>query len=363
MRKKKELNLNRKPIFRWLLIAALLGAATGANAFQHPNDLPAERHRLAAKSPLLAVTQAGDRLVAAGLRGMIVYSDDQGKTWTQAQSPVSSDLVALSFPSPQQGWAVGHGGIVLHTSNGGATWDKQLDGAKASQLAIASFESRAANDPAAARLLEDEKGLLVEGNGMQPFFDVYFANDKQGYIVGAFNRIFRTEDGGVTWQPLMAQTDNPDALHFYSITGDGGGAIYLAGEQGKVWRLDQATQRFVKIPTPYSGTLFGVVTDGQVVFAYGMRGSLFRSENEGGAWSRVEVDANSKAGVTRIAVLPNKALALVTQGGGLYMSNDLGLHFTPVKASNPMNYYGVHAVGKDQVVLSGSGGVRVEALQ
>lgn len=32
--------------------------------------------------------------------------------------PVSSDLVAVSFPDAANGWAVGHDGVVLKTSDG-----------------------------------------------------------------------------------------------------------------------------------------------------------------------------------------------------------------------------------------------------
>jgi photosystem II stability/assembly factor-like uncharacterized protein len=270
--------------------------------------------------------------------------------------------VALSFSSPKQGWAVGHGGVVLHTSDGGATWAKQFDGVKAGLVAVAYYEARAAADPEAERLLAEEKNLLQEDMGTQPFLDVHFENNQVGYIVGAFNRIFRTEDGGASWQPLMAWTDNPNGLHFNSIASDGHN-VYLAGEQGIVWRLDAAKKRFVQIPTPYKGTLFGVLADGPVLLTYGMRGSLYRSEDEGRNWNRVEVDANSLAGITGITVLPDNAIALVTQGGGVYKSVDRGQHFAPVKVENPMNYYSVHAAGKDQIVLSGSGGVRLETLR
>jgi photosystem II stability/assembly factor-like uncharacterized protein len=348
-----------KPVSRLLLAVVLAGAVAVAAAFQHPNDVPAMPSKLAAKTSLLAVVQAGERLVAAGLRGVIVYSDDQGKTWVQAKAPVSSDLVALSFPSPQQGWAVGHGGVVLHTSDGGANWDKQLDGAKASQLAIAHFEARAATDPLAERLLADEKGLL-EANGTQPFMGVYFENDQVGYVAGTFNRIFRTSDGGTTWEPLMGETDNPKGLHFNGVAGDGA-QVYLIGEQGLVWRLDEATKRFAQIPTPYNGTLFGIVVDGPILLAYGMRGNLYRSEDGGRAWTKVPLD--SLAGITAGAVLPNHDIALTTQAGALYLSHDQGKTFAPVTTKKRMSFYGIHAVGKDRIVLSGSDGVQLENPQ
>jgi photosystem II stability/assembly factor-like uncharacterized protein len=48
---------------------------------------------------------AGDgrhRLVTAGQRGHVLYSDD-GKTWVQAEVPLSSDLTALSLPERDTG--------------------------------------------------------------------------------------------------------------------------------------------------------------------------------------------------------------------------------------------------------------------
>lgn len=107
------------------------GAATqvpAAQHFQQPLDVPARSSPFASSSPLLSVATAGQRLVAAGWRGHIVHSDDQGVTWKHAQVPVSVDLVALSFPTAMQGWAVGHGGVILHTKDGGGTWQRQADG-------------------------------------------------------------------------------------------------------------------------------------------------------------------------------------------------------------------------------------------
>lgn len=340
------------------LSAALATSAATTGAFEHPVDVPAMPSRLAARSPLLAIANAGERLVAVGLRGQIVYSDDQGKSWSQAKVPVSTDMVALAFPSALQGWAVGHGGVVLHSTDGGATWTKKLDGAQAAKIAIGYFESRAASDPIAAHLLADEKGLLDAG-GTQPFLGVHFENDKVGYVVGTFNRIFRTEDGGETWQPLMDWTDNPKGLHFNAVVG--GHGLYLAGELGLVWRLDPARKRFVQVPTPYNGTLFGLVADGPVLLAFGMRGSLYRSEDEGKTWVRIAL--GTVAGITGGSVLPDGAIALVTQAGGIYVSHDGARNFSPHKPSLPMSYFGVNPAGKNRIVLSGSEGVRVESLQ
>ena len=73
-------------------------AATGATeAWRDVLDTPAMKSPLAARSLLNGLARAGKRIVAVGQRGHIVYSDDAGKSWQQAEVPVSSDLVAVYF--------------------------------------------------------------------------------------------------------------------------------------------------------------------------------------------------------------------------------------------------------------------------
>ncbi len=69
-----------------LLLTTALAARAASN---DPLEVPAFASAKAARSMLLGVAQAGPRLVAVGERGIIVYSDDQGQSWTQASVPVS----------------------------------------------------------------------------------------------------------------------------------------------------------------------------------------------------------------------------------------------------------------------------------
>jgi photosystem II stability/assembly factor-like uncharacterized protein len=71
---------------------------------------------------LIAITRAGDRLVAGGAHGIIIYSDDNGVTWHQASVPVTLTITDIAFATPKIGWAVGAFGVVLHTTDGGESW-------------------------------------------------------------------------------------------------------------------------------------------------------------------------------------------------------------------------------------------------
>lgn len=333
------------------LAAGLLPAA--ARAIRPPQDTAAMPTAMAASHPLLAIARAGARIVAVGPRGHIVYSDDDGARWTQAAVPVSSDLLAVSFPSARRGWAVGHGGVVLHSDDGGATWRRQLGGREANEIALRHAESRA------AALLQREKAQGADGS-TPSFLDVHFISETSGFVVGTFNRILRTDDGGRSWTPWTDRTQNPNDLHFYAVRGSARG-LYLAGEQGMVWRLDPQAQRFEAVATPYKGTLFGLVaSDAGTLLAYGMRGRLFRSDDEGRQWQAVA--GVGTAGITAGAVLPGGAIVLVDQAGGIALSRDGGQRFVAVPALQPMPYFGVAALGAQRIGLVGAAGVRLQTL-
>lgn len=345
-------------------IAACIGLALSTTAmaeYKTPGQVPAMMSRLAAVTPLVGVAKAGKRIVAVGLHGHIVYSDDEGKTWTQSPSPVSSDLTAVSFPDEKNGWAVGHEGIVLHTSDGGNSWEKQLDGKAAADLTLKYFQAKTGTErtPDVERAARQAKALVDEIN-TQTLLDVAFESDKVGYVVGTFNRIFRTEDGGKSWTPLMDKTNNPKELHFYAIQSVGKDT-YLAGEQGMVWYVDRAKNTFTPIQTPYNGTLFGLIVDGPNLITFGMRGALLRSADAGKSWERIQL--GNQAGISGGVVLPEGQIAIANQAGGIMLSTDKGKSYQAAKVAKPMSYFGIKAIAERKVVVVGSEGVRVETLQ
>jgi len=352
----------RRRCFNAVLVGAgsVLGSFTKNSwAFVNPLDQAAMPSALASRSIIHAVTTAGKRIVAVGVRGHIVTSDDSGKTWKQSKVPVSSDLLAVSFATPSKGWAVGHGGVVLHSDDGGLTWTKQFDGRQAGALSVKYFERLLAEGKPVEQLLQREKSLIVEGE-TQALLDVHFESETHGHVVGTFNRIYRTIDAGKSWTPWMDRVDNPKELHFYAIRG-GRHGIYMAGEQGLVWRYDAMRERFVTVQTPYNGTLFGIVISGPgSVMVFGMRGSLFATSDAGANWAKIATD--SPAGITSGTVLSDGSVVLVNQAGGIKRSRDGGKSFTAIKPAKVMPYFGITPLGERQVALAGPEGIRIELL-
>lgn|SRR3990167_6734948 len=345
---------------RAFCLGVVLLASGYAQAFQDPTQVAAAKSKLMLLSPLTAVINAGKRTIAVGQRGHIVVSDDGGQSWQQASVPVSSDLVAVSFAGDRHGWAVGHGGVVLHSADGGLNWELQLEGKQASRLILEYYsdKSRGGALENAQMLLEREKILLSYG-GTQPLMAVHFTDEKVGYVVGLFNRILKTVDGGKTWEPWQHRIDNPNELHFYSIGADAH-ALYITGEQGMVWRLGKGEQGYVARPTGYDGTLFGSVSNGKVLIAYGMRGSVYRSVDLGATWQRVDV--GTQAGITAGVYLEGGQFVLGSLAGEIALSSNGAKTFDPVNLKKMMPFFGLASMPGNDLMLVGAAGIQREAL-
>jgi len=63
---------------------------------------PALMSEKAGRSLLIDLAHAGKRLVAVGERGHVLFSDNDGKTWTQAKVPVSLMLTSVVLRMPRK---------------------------------------------------------------------------------------------------------------------------------------------------------------------------------------------------------------------------------------------------------------------
>lgn len=109
-----------------------------------------------------------------GASGTIKMTEDGGKTWvTQASGIQGSDkslmitdsnLSAVDFVNETTGWAVGEGGVILNTTDGGKTWTLQNSGVT------------------------------------EWLHGVDFVSETEGFATGEYGTILHTTDGGKTWK-------------------------------------------------------------------------------------------------------------------------------------------------------------------
>ncbi|HKB56932.1 MAG TPA: YCF48-related protein [Lacunisphaera sp.] len=273
------------------LLLALAAGTAAARAAEMSELAP-----LAPKSLLLAVARAGDKLVAVGDRGHLLLSADQGRTWTQSRTPTRAMLTGVAFPDAQHGWAVGHDGVILATSDGGLTWVRQDDG----------------------------KDLETV------YLSVLFRDATHGFAVGAYGKFIMTSDGGKNW---TAAKPAEEEVHYNRISEGTDGWLYLAGESGTLLVSQDGGKNWTKAKVPYEGSLFGALPleIGRVV-VYGLRGHILRSEDHGADWEPTNSTVKVLImGGTRLASGP---VVLAGQGGNFFVSRDGGRTFNDWKPAD-----------------------------
>ncbi|AZL67772.1 WD40/YVTN/BNR-like repeat-containing protein [Pseudomonas oryziphila] len=319
----------------WPLAAsAMLALALAAWAGSVDAAVAAEEYSVesakASQSLLIGATHAGKRLVVVGDRGHILFSDDQGKTWTQARVPTRQLLTAVFFLDDKRGWAVGHDAQILASSDGGATWSKQ-------------FEDRSRE---------------------APLLDVRMLDPQQGFAVGAYGTVLETLDGGQHWQDVGERLDNPDQLHLNAITLVKGAGLFIVGEQGSMFRSSDNGQSWSKVESPYEGSLFGVIGTAQpnTLLAYGLRGNLFRSTDFGDSWQPIELRAERgplEFGLASATLLEDGSVVLVGNGGSVLRSHDDGQSFSVRNRADRVALAGVSGLAGGGLLLVGQGGVHL----
>lgn len=329
------MQFNKTPRLAHISFAVVSGIAVCAAAWAEPDVLERSAQirsiERSTTSVLLSIGQAGQRLITVGERGLVLWSDDQGKSWQQAQVPVSVTLTSVAFASANTGWAVGHSGTILRTEDAGRTWTKSLDGKQ-----VATLIAEAAKAPGAdPQFIANAERLIMDGPD-KPFLDVRFFDENHGVVVGAYGLILETSNGGKQWRSKQQHVDNPKGLHLYGVLKTGS-TIWLAGEQGGLFVSRNGGESYQAVVTPYAGTYFGIVDAGANLVVYGMRGNAYWSGDQGATWEKCDIPGNKT--LTAGARARDGSLLLTDDGGNVYVSTDNGKRFirTPPLKLGPLN--------------------------
>ncbi|MFZ1728633.1 MAG: YCF48-related protein [Bacteroidota bacterium] len=149
------------------------------------------------------LSAVGNTVWLCGTGGVIVKSTDQGATWQTLNSGTDVAIDAISFADASNGWATSVQRKVLHTRDGGASWQEQ----KVEEfLPITTVCARSANEC---------------------------------WVAGYHGLLMRTIDGGQSWQQIEAyETD------FFSLKFDANGTGWAVGKRGAIVRGEDSNLRW-----------------------------------------------------------------------------------------------------------------------
>lgn len=350
-------------------------------------EQPAVQSDAATRTLLLDIIRKSDgSLAAVGTFGVIVVSEDDGANWTQASVPASVALTAVHFPSPEKGWAVGHDGLILHSSDGGQSWQKQLDGYALNEQVIevaerivaqvrGTLEELQSDENADEYDIEDAEFALEEAEFMlegamddadagpvRPLLDVWFRNESEGYVAGSYGMLLHTTNAGETWTLVSDRMDNPEAFHLNQIQPAPDGTLFVAGESGFVFRSGDGGMTWDSLEPGYPGSWYGLVVvpgDGEEyeLLVYGLQGHVYRSTDRGDSWQAV--DAGTQVTLTTGTLLSDGSVVLAGHGGTILVRPPGQTQF--MQADNPDRRVisAIQQRGNGDLIVVGLGGIRL----
>lgn len=260
---------------------------------------PAFQARLADRALVLDIVRAGDRLVAVGERGHVLYSDD-GRDWVQAEVPVQATLTRVAY-SDGELWAVGHDTTIIHSDDLGQTWTLQH----------------------------------FEPEWEQPLLDLHFSASGTGLAIGAYGLILRTTDGkswtadnmadlvvaeAIDWGEAaeaaeefegdLVDDDWDDGYYDAELDFDRGcyefmechlnavveldrDRLLIAAEQGYGFRSTDGGETWESFRFAYIGSMFGLLAHEGCMTAYGLRGHVQTSCDFGDTWTLLDTGTRS----------------------------------------------------------------------
>lgn len=212
--------------------------------------------------------------------GMLMFTSDGGKTWTSAHDKFhfipkmeADDVRGLFFHDTLNGWAVGTSGYLGHTTDGGKIW------------------------------------TTINLNTRLDFKKIFFIDPMHGWIIANPNSnagyaasIFRTEDGGQTWEGVVLPTTEfytiqyIGPVHFSDQNTGWVCASSIFSSIQHLFRTLDGGKSWTRMPAPPFGEisnnipsviLSGVfsINDNEAIIP-GNDGTVYRTKNAGVSWTK-----------------------------------------------------------------------------
>ncbi len=170
-----------------------------------------------------------------------------------------AELRAVSFTDGNNGTAVGEGGVILRTTDGGNTWVPQSSGTLETLFGVSFSDSNTGTAVGGTfgkseifRTTDGGEHWIPQSNpGTEFLFDVSFTDTNNGTAVGDSGTILRTTDGGNSWVPQASGTTK--TLYGVSFTDTNNGTVvgFEFGGTGIILRTTDGGNKWVE-QTSYS---------------------------------------------------------------------------------------------------------------
>lgn len=223
---------------------------------------------------------------------------------------------SVHAPHASDVWAVGDGGTVYRSSDGGASWFS---------LSIGPQTFRGVFTLGSAVWIVGENGSSYRStnqggswtfqtiNGGVTLRSVFFASASDGWAVGDGGTIVATSDGGASWSSQTSGT----LLRLNGVAFSDVLTGYVVGAGGVCRKTTNGGASWTPTSVPGGEDLLDVDARTAAVFVVGQNGFGKRSTNGGVTWTELKLNTDVRSDVTGVYALSADSAFFI--GGGGYI--------------------------------------------
>lgn len=228
----------------------------------------------------------------------ILITTNGGESWENKSSPIISEMVrACEFIDGKTLYVVGKKGAFYKTTNLGGSWTKVNLGTNA-DLNDISFPSKNKGyvcSSAGGYIFYDGIGWQAKSiYSKDVFIQVKFPVDTAGIITASSGRIWKTIDGGKTWDTIKRTVEPVYGSHFITVN-----VGYIVGPKGKVkrtvnggisWTDTHIFPKNFKMIDFYCAYFVGQ----NIGFIGGTNGTILRTSDGGSNWIQESTSSSTE---------------------------------------------------------------------
>ena len=311
----------------------------------------------------------------AASNGRLFQTLDGGVSWRLVASD-GRGIRALWFANARRGFAVGNGGLVLRTDDGGATWtsrDLGVGGVDYTSIRCSGGVLCLLTTQSGAQLVRTSDGGDTAGTVVTPSSDpVYaaaFASPTRVAAAGQHGASVVSDDGGVRFAPIGGRI----AGAFTALRAGGApDSAFAPGADGRLAKTTDGGRSWTTGNVPTTADLLDVsFPNATIGYALDADGGLFRTDNAGATWKALGTGSTRRPSAV---LAPDPSVVLVVGPRGTRRSADAGETFEQVRGRAVLrkSLYGigsarvggaVFAWGQNALVRSVDGGINWTTLR
>lgn len=246
-------------------------------------------------------TEDGKTFIAGNNGRIFKRLADSMDNFETVESGTTSNLKSISFHSApatqgRHGAAVGSGGTIIVTTNGGTSWNSVSSGTTSDLNKVFFGYCPSTKESWAHAVGDNSMALTTRDSGdtwqrqSTPYqydhlYAVHFSDNFEGWIAGSTGILYNTSDSGSGWNYVTGDPANPNFYGIYFVSFNIGwacgsnGKIIKTSNHGSTWTQQNSGStnilRDIEFCNPDSG------------MAVGDRGTLILTTNGGNNWQSV----------------------------------------------------------------------------